>query len=60
MVVDEAHKMSAHYYGKKLNKTKRYQLGERLRDLTRHLLLLTATPHSGKQESYMLFLALLE
>ncbi len=60
VVVDEAHKMSAHYYGKKLNKTKRYQLGELLRDLTRHLLLLTATPHSGKQESYMLFLALLD
>ncbi len=60
VVIDEAHKMSAHYYGKKLNKTKRYQLGERLRDLTRHLLLLTATPHSGKQESYMLFLALLD
>lgn len=60
VVVDEAHKMSAHYYGKKLNKTKRYQLGERLRNLTRHLLLLTATPHSGKQESYMLFLALLD
>ena len=46
VVVDEAHKMSAHYYGKKLNKTKRYQLGERLRGLTRHLLLLTATHHS--------------
>ena len=60
VVVDEAHKMSAHYYGKKLHKTKRYQLGERLRDLTRHLLLLTATPHSGKQESYMLFLSLLD
>ena len=60
VVVDEAHKMSAHYYGTKLNKTKRYQLGERLGDLTRHLLLLTATPHSGKQENYMLFLALLD
>ena len=60
VVVDEAHKMSAHYYGRKLKKTKRYQLGERLRDLTRHFLLLTATPHSGKQESYMLFLALLD
>ena len=60
VVVDEAHKMSAAYFGKKLNKTKRYQLGERLRDRTRHLLLLTATPHSGKQESYMLFLALLD
>ncbi len=60
IVVDEAHKMSAHYFGNKLNKTKRYQLGERLGDLTRHLLLLTATPHSGKPDSFLLFLALLD
>ena len=60
IVVDEAHKMSAHYFGAKLNKTKRYQLGERLGGLTRHLLLLTATPHSGKPDSFLLFLALLD
>ncbi len=60
IVVDEAHKMSAHYFGNKLNKTKRYQLGERLGHLTRHLLLLTATPHSGKPDSFLLFLALLD
>ena len=60
IVVDEAHKMSAHYFGNKLNKTMRYQLGERLGLLTRHLLLLTATPHSGKPDSFLLFLALLD
>ena len=60
VVVDEAHKMSARRFGNKVNKTKRYQLGERLRGLTRHLLLLTATPHSGKPDDYRLFLALLD
>ena len=60
VVVDEAHKMSAGYSGKKLRKTKRYQLGEQLGSLTRHILLLTATPHSGSQQGFMLFLALLD
>ena len=30
VVVDEAHRMSAHYFGSELKKTKRYQLGELL------------------------------
>jgi len=60
IVVDEAHKMAARYYGAKLEKTKRYQVGEQLRDITRHLLLLTATPHNGKDEDFQQFLALLD
>ncbi|MGW5318587.1 helicase-related protein [Nocardia thailandica] len=60
VVVDEAHRMGAHYFGGKLNKTKRFQLGEALGNLTRHLLLMTATPHSGKEEDYQLFLTLLD
>ncbi len=32
VVVDEAHKMSAHYFGNEVKKTKRYQLGELLGD----------------------------
>lgn len=60
VVCDEAHKMSAHYYGKKVEETKRYQLGRRLRECTRHFLLLTATPHSGKEDDFQLFLALLD
>lgn len=60
VVVDEAHRMAAHYFGGKLEKTKRFQLGELLGSLTRHLLLMTATPHSGKVEDYQLFLTLLD
>ena len=46
VVVDEAHRMGAHYFGGKLKKTKRFQLGELLGDIARHLLLMTATPHT--------------
>jgi SNF2 family DNA or RNA helicase len=60
VVVDEAHRMGAHYFGGKLEKTKRFQLGEVLGRCTRHLLLMTATPHSGKEEDFQLFLTLLD
>lgn len=60
VVVDEAHRMSAHYFGAELKTTKRYELGKLLGGVTRHLLLMTATPHAGKQEDFQLFLALLD
>jgi superfamily II DNA or RNA helicase len=60
VVVDEAHKMSAHFYGLEVEETKRYKLGRLLGSLTRHLLLMTATPHSGKPEDFQLFMALLD
>jgi superfamily II DNA or RNA helicase len=60
VVVDEAHRMGAHYFSGKLEKTKRFQLGELLGDVARHLLLMTATPHSGKEEDFQLFLTLLD
>lgn len=60
IIVDEAHRMGAHYFGGKLEKTKRFQLGELLGSVTRHLLLMTATPHSGKEEDFQLFLTLLD
>ncbi|PRY52236.1 uncharacterized protein DUF3883 [Knoellia remsis] len=60
IIVDEAHRMGAHYFGGKLEKTKRFQLGELLGGITRHLLLMTATPHSGKEEDFQLFLTLLD
>ena len=60
VVVDEAHRMAAHYFAGKLEKTKRFQLGELLRETTRHLLLMTATPHSGKEEDFQAFLTLLD
>ncbi len=60
VVCDEAHKMSASFFGGDLKETKRYRLGKLLGELTRHLLLMTATPHNGKEEDFQLFLALLD
>jgi superfamily II DNA or RNA helicase len=60
VVFDEAHKLSAHYFGTKLVKTARFRLAERIGERTRHLLLMTATPHNGKEEDFQLFLSLLD
>jgi len=60
VVVDEAHKMSATYYGSKVNRTQRFRLGELLGAHARNLLLMTATPHNGKEEDFQLFLSLLD
>jgi len=60
VVVDEAHKMSATFSGGEIKRTKRYRLGELLSSRTRHFLLLTATPHNGKEADFQLFLALLD
>ncbi len=59
-VFDEAHKLSAHFFGSKLKKTGRFRFAEKLGAHTRHLLLMTATPHSGKEEDFQLFLSLLD
>lgn len=59
-VFDEAHKLAAHYFGSKLEKTARFRFGERVGAQTRHLLLMTATPHNGKEEDFQLFLSLLD
>jgi superfamily II DNA or RNA helicase len=60
IVVDEAHKLSATFFGGEVKYTKRYKLGQLLSGLTRHFLLMTATPHNGKEEDFQLFLALLD
>jgi len=60
VVVDEAHKMSANWYGNKVNKTRRFRLGELVGRITRHFLLMTATPHNGKEADFQLFLSLLD
>jgi superfamily II DNA or RNA helicase len=60
IVCDEAHKLSATFFGGEIKYTKRYRLGQLLSGLTRHFLLMTATPHNGKEEDFQLFLALLD
>lgn len=57
VIVDEAHRMSA---ADESHKSLRYRLGELLRDISDHLLLLTATPHKGDPQNFSLFLQLLD
>jgi superfamily II DNA or RNA helicase len=60
VIVDEAHKMSASYFSGEVKETKRYKLGKLLSRIARHFLLLTATPHNGKEQDFQLFMALLD
>lgn len=60
IVVDEAHKLSASWFGNKINETKRFKLGKQVGAITRHFLLMTATPHNGKEEDFQLFMSLLD
>jgi superfamily II DNA or RNA helicase len=57
VVVDEAHRMSA---SDETHKSLRYKLGELLRDISDHILLMTATPHRGDPANFCLFLQLLD
>lgn len=60
IICDEAHRMSASYFGGEVKYTKRYQLGQKLGQACRHFLLMSATPHNGKEEDFQLFMALLD
>lgn len=60
VVCDEAHKLSATFFSGEVKFTKRYRLAQLLSSLTRHFLLMTATPHNGKEEDFQLFMALLD
>jgi hypothetical protein len=52
--------MSATVWGSEIKKTKRSQMAEEIGKHTRNLLMMTATPHSGKEEQFQLFMALLD
>ena len=52
--------MSATYFGGEIHYTKRHRLGQFLSNLTRHFLLMTATPHNGKEADFQLFMSLLD
>ena len=73
VVFDEAHKLSATQTETRVRKTKRYQLAEALAGVhgsneafhglawaARHLLLLTATPHMGRDSPYFYLWRLLD
>ena len=53
IVFDEAHKLSARFeWDGTVHKSKRYELAERIAAQQKNLLLLTATPHMGKDDAY--------
>ena len=63
VIIDEAHKMAAHYSsGHELKTTKRFEFGKLIGhpERTRNFLLMTATPHNGHEEDFQAWLALLD
>jgi superfamily II DNA or RNA helicase len=65
VIIDEAHKCSAYTKrssgrGDEVDKTKRYQLAEKLTAADNHLLLLTATPHHGNEDRFSHFIRLID
>lgn len=60
VIVDEAHKLSAHLVGREVKSSLRYRLGELLASRTRHFLLMTATPHNGHEDDFRLWMSLID
>lgn len=60
VICDEAHRMSASYFGNEVKETQRHRLGKLLGAKTRNLLLMSATPHNGKEADFQLFMGLLD
>lgn len=60
VIFDEAHKLSAYEYGQKTYKSKRYEAAYVLSQQCEHLLLLTATPHRGRTDTFKKLLQLLD
>ena len=59
IVFDEAHHLSAYQSGSKVTKTQNFKLAEALRDHSRDLLLLSATPHQGDHFRFWMLIRLL-
>jgi superfamily II DNA or RNA helicase/transcriptional regulator with XRE-family HTH domain len=59
VVFDEAHHLTASKSGSKVRKTQKYKLAEILKNLTRDLLLLSATPHQGDRFRFWMLVQLL-
>lgn len=59
IVFDEAHHLTAYQTGAKVTKTQNFKLAEALRDHSRDLLLLSATPHQGDHFRFWMLVRLL-
>ena len=59
VVFDEAHHLTAYRNGGKVRKTENFKLAEALKDHSRDLLLLSATPHQGNHFQFWMLAQLL-
>ena len=59
IVFDEAHHLSAYRNGRKVTRTDNFRLAEALKDHTRDLLMLSATPHQGDHFRFWMLIQLL-
>jgi superfamily II DNA or RNA helicase len=59
-VFDEAHHLTAYEAGNKVRRTQNFKLAEALREHTRDLLLLSATPHQGDHFRFWMLIRLLD
>jgi SNF2 family DNA or RNA helicase len=59
VVFDEAHHLTAYKTGGKVSKTENYKLAEALKDHSRDLMLLSATPHQGNHFQFWMLAQLL-
>ncbi|MDC0174881.1 helicase-related protein [Pseudomonadales bacterium] len=59
VIFDEAHRLTRKQYGLKYSSSQRFDLAVELRARTESMLLLTATPHQGQQDSFVALLELL-
>jgi len=59
VVFDEAHRLSRSRFGMRYNTSDRFKLAQTLRKATDSLILLSATPHQGKQDKFQALLELL-
>lgn len=59
VVFDEAHHLTAYRAGGKVRKTDNYKLAEMLKDHSRDLMLLSATPHQGNHFQFWMLIQLL-
>lgn len=60
IVFDKAHKLSAYEYGSKLYRSQRYEAAYKLSKQCEHILLLTATPHRGRTDTFKMLLQILD
>lgn len=60
VIFDEAHKLSAYEYGQKIYLSRRYEVANMLSKQCEHILLLTATPHRGRKDTFKRLMQLLD